>query len=1023
MSKRILGLDLGSNSIGWAILEGESESELSTIVDAGVRIFQKAVEEKTPTPKNAKRRERRLARRVLERRKRRKLRMLRYLVKLELLPSQLLELAQPEILLNEIGDPHQLRAKALDKQLSPHELGRVLLHLVQRRGFLSNRKTLLGDMADDPDVVDLIAELEGDTTQDADKEEGAFKQDIQLLRQTIQEAGKRTLGEYLASLGAHDCKRNRIREGGHLRTDRQMYKDELKMIWEQQSAYHPSLTGDTHKEIEKIIFFQRPLKLKSDRVGKCSLETKNTRARLARIESQRFRYLQDINNLRWFDDNSGTWLSATDDDREKLVELFESNINVTFPKIRKSLGLDKKTEINLDVATKKLKGNITACEIRCALPSWDDFDDAKQLDLAEDLITINKKSTLKKRLIGHWGFDTETAIQLCLVEFEPGHGNLSTKAIRKLLPFLQAGQIFSDARVSAGYGYEKEKVDITEKLDHPPEIPNPIVSKALYELRRVINALIAEHGKPDVIRIEMARDLEMNTKRYKQFLKQQATNTKANDGATIEFREMARKNPKLHLSKYPTRQDKIRYRLWKDQDCRCAYSGKTIGISTLWTDEIDVDHILPYSQSLDDSYMNKVVCYAAKNKFKGNRTPVDAFGSDEESWNQITQMIHRWSRELQSKKDRFYKKETDLLNRDFIGSQLTDTRYISKEAGKWLEQLGSKITFSKGNMTSWLRNQWELNDLIGETDRKERTDHRHHLIDAVVVGCISNSFYQALVKQAKDLERSKSSLKMDDLYFDPPLKGIRAALQSTLDTVIVSQASQKKIQGAFHEETGAGFIEGVGTVYRANLDESFKETQIKKIIDPAVRDLVERHVRNHNGDCKKAFASGETCLHADGKTAIKRVRIVQASVSKEKLAKDKFGAMRKHDSEPFKWLAYGNYHHVEIYYNNRKKAYESILVTMAEAAEKVKKGNLQAKVPDSDFVMLLHKNDYVSCDADGRSNIYRVQKFIRPNALLLRLHTAATLKHDTEMIRKSIPVLLDEGMKKVEVNAIGSVRR
>jgi CRISPR-associated endonuclease Csn1 len=159
MSKKILGLDIGSNSIGWALVELGDEGSPVGIVGLGSRIFTKAVEEKTPTPKNMKRRMARLTRRVLHRRSQRKQRMLNYLVKLQLLPAVLQGSTQPEVVLNSLGDPYILRAKALDSKLDAFELGRVILHLVQRRGFLSNRKTLLGDMADDPDVQSGLPRL------------------------------------------------------------------------------------------------------------------------------------------------------------------------------------------------------------------------------------------------------------------------------------------------------------------------------------------------------------------------------------------------------------------------------------------------------------------------------------------------------------------------------------------------------------------------------------------------------------------------------------------------------------------------------------------------------------------------------------------------------------------------------------------------------------------------------------------------------------------------------------------------
>lgn len=421
MSKKILGLDLGSNSIGWALLE-ENDGKPDKIINLGSRIFTKAVEEKTPTPKNVKRRNARLSRRITQRRARRKLRMLNYLVKLNLLPQELTGNPTPEIILNELGDPYLMRAKALDNPLTAFELGRVLLHLVQRRGFLSNRKTLLGDMADDPDVLDALAELEGedDNSTEGAKEETAFKADISKLKNTIAELGFRTLGEYLASLDHHDCKRNRSRDGGHLRTDRQMYRDELDLIWEQQKQQHAVLTDKVKEQLEEIIFKQRPLKLNAERIGKCSLEPTRKRAKIARLESQRFRYLQDINNLQYFDYYTEKSVPLNDQAKQKLVKLFEITANVSFAGIKKTLGFDKTIEFNLENGSKKLKGNITSCEIRRQLPEWDSFDETKQLNLVEDLLTINKKSVLKNRLINYWGFSANTAVNLCLLEFEPG---------------------------------------------------------------------------------------------------------------------------------------------------------------------------------------------------------------------------------------------------------------------------------------------------------------------------------------------------------------------------------------------------------------------------------------------------------------------------------------------------------------------------------------------------------------------------------------------------------------------------
>ncbi len=1042
--KKVLGLDLGSNSIGWALLE-EKDGKAHRIIDLGSRIFTKAVEEKTPTPKNVKRRDKRLARRVLQRRARRKQRMLNYLASLDLLPTKLKGHNQPEIVLNPLGDPYELRAKALDTPLAPHELGRVLLHLVQRRGFLSNRKTLLSDMMDDPDVLSVLNELDAqdehdDTTEKA-KEETAFKKDISELRNKINAAHCRTLGEYLSKLPRHTAKRNRIRNGGHLRTDRQMYQEELDLIWAEQKKHHAMLTANVKEQIERIIFFQRPLKLKEDRVGKCSLEPRNKRAQIARLEYQKFRYLQDINNLQYLDFFEDKWVALNDGQKEVLKPLFESKISVTFSNIRTKLKLDKSTEFNLEHGNKKLKGNITACEMRKALPQWNDLSPDDQLALVEDVLTMHKKSALKTRLMNHWSLDARTAVNLCLLEFEPGYGSHSLKAIHKLLPFLKKGEIYSEARQKAGYGYEQEDEDTIDRLGMPPEIPNPIVSKGLHELRRVVNAIIAKYGKPDKIRIEMARDLEMNTKRYKAFEKQQKANTDANKDATKLYQEMGKKYPHLHLSKYPSHADKIKYRLWKDQQALCAYSlqGMKISDAELFSANIEIDHILPYSQSLDDSYMNKVVCHTRENRVKGQRTPIDAFGSDEDRWQQISGRFNKWNRNLKSKKNRFYMTAEDVQKRDFINSQLNDTRYISKVALEYLKPLGADINVTKGIMTSWLRHQWNLNSLIGQDKKnKDRVDHRHHTIDAVVTACIDRTFYQALVKLAKDLEKEKSQFTPKDIHTDTPWPNLRNDLNEALENMIVSHAPQRKITGSLNEETGAGFIEGVGTVYRANLSPDFKLSQVKKIIDSEVRELIAKHFLAYDNDPKKAFAEGITVYHKDGKTPIKRVRIVQSKTTHKKLESTKFGVKDK-QGNVFRWMAYGNMHHVEIVQHKETGTYKGIFITMMEAHRRAMTGTKSARKrdvrfepmvmtdhgEDIRFIMALHINDLVSIETDDGERFYRVQTLDSFNKrVYLRLHTASTIANDSETLpdrELTVMALIKKGMKLHRMNAIGKV--
>ena len=792
----------------------------------------------------------------------------------------------------------------------------------------------------------------------------------------------------------------------------------MAQIWREQKNHFSRLPNDfmaDNQGIKKIIFYQRPLKLKKDRIGRCSLEPTKYRAATARLEVQKFRYLQDVNNLEYFERYTDQWLKISEENRQKLIGYFECHKNITVTALKKMLGVDKLTKLNLEA--KNLKGNTTACEIHSVLGEvWDNYSEDQCSELVEDLLSIKKKSALKTRLIGHWKLHQSQALQLCLLEFEPGHSNHSLKAINKLLPFLKQGDIYSDARKKAGYGYEiEEVVDPQEKLNTPPVTANPIVNKGLHELKRVINAVIKQYGKPSSIRIEMARDLEMNTKRYKENEARQSKNKKENEAAVTAYRS-------LNLGNYPSHDDKTKYRLWQEQDKRCAYSNKMIPLNSLFTAEIEIDHILPFKKSLDDSYMNKVICFTAENRKKGDRTPKDAWGGNEEKWNQITAAISHW-KGLESKVSRFYQTETALNQRDFISSQLNDTRYISKLALEYVKQLGCDVSVTKGYVVSQVRHQWGFNDLIGETDKKERTDHRHHAIDAVVIAATSRSLYK---KAVAGIQRNK-------LKIAPPYPHIRDELHERLKHTIISHAPQRKLSGGLHEETGAGFIERHGgLVYRKNLAPDFKEKNAHKIVDETIKSLVLDHMANYNNDPKKAFADGVMVYHKDGITPIKRVRVLQSETTEKKLKLSKFG-IKNSSGEIFKWMAYGNMHHVEIIQNRETKKYNGEFVTMMQASHRAKGiqshlnpigGKQQIIRVDHgekwQLVMALHINDLVSVALpNGERGFYRVQKLEAPGGLTLRANAASTLGNKSEEIRKSISALLNDGLKLHKMNVVG----
>jgi CRISPR-associated endonuclease Csn1 len=261
-----LGLDLGTNSVGFGGLSINQNEEFDAIIDVGTRIFQEGVEAKTGTPKNQKRRLMRGARKSLRRRHERRGALLKLLSEAGLLPAGLEGKDADAGVWNTVGNPWELRAKALDEKLSPQELSRVLLHLCKRRGFKSNRKSAAND-------------------------EGRVLEAISNLQEKISAEQCRTLGEYLSK---QQVRRNRAwlfdKKLPELFTNRQMYEDEFDLIWGKQRAFHSQvLTTELKVKVFKAIFFQRPLAASSHLIGACTFEPHRKRSPICYLVAQRVR--------------------------------------------------------------------------------------------------------------------------------------------------------------------------------------------------------------------------------------------------------------------------------------------------------------------------------------------------------------------------------------------------------------------------------------------------------------------------------------------------------------------------------------------------------------------------------------------------------------------------------------------------------------------------------------------------------------------------------------------------------------
>ena len=980
MASRILGLDLGTNSIGWALLEG------SSLTACGSRIFQEAVDAKTRTPKNKARRDARSARKLNARRKMRRDTLTNLLVKEGLLPAdpserdELFGRAQQK----KSPDPYSLRQRGLDERLSLHEFGRVLFHLNQRRGFQSNRKAR--------------------SSEEKRQEDGKVKKAVGELSDAIESAGARTLGEYLSK---QPKKRDRY-------TSRVMYEDEFNKLWEAQKKYHHgTLTDSVRDRIHKVMFFQRPLKIQKHLVGKCTLEPGKKRCSWARPEAQRFRILQDINDLTVRNPITRNYRPLTQPERDQLANRLKTQATMTWNRARRLLDLHEGETFNLEEggSKKQLIGNRTLVAIHKAAPGlWARLGETQRDAFLEDLLTINKEETLLKRLTDHWELGHEQANVLATVEFPSGYANLSLKAIRNILPHLENGLNYHDACRAAGYRRDDQKpVKTTAYLPAPPDIRNSVVSRALHEVRRVVNAFVRQYGIPGEIHVELARDLKLSKKRKDQLEKQNARNQKLNDEARKVLQEQ----------KIPDNgKDRLKHRLWKEQGGICPYSGECIGKERLFSSESDVeiDHILPYSRTLDDSYMNKVVCLARENRDKANATPYEKWGADAERFEQILQRVRALPL---AKRRKFEQKEVILDN--FISRQLDDTRYISLEVSNYLRSLGSKIQVSTGQTTAILRRAWRLDNILavdGNTE-KNRADHRHHAIDAIVIALTSCSLFHQIASTAADKRAVLGQRRFD---FSFPWEGFSSEVAERIDSLVVSHAPTRKVAGALHKANPYGQVMRDGKevyVQRVPLkDLTVKRTN--KIVDRRIRALVQDRLSAHGGDSKKAFADPLYLEHnrkGTGRTQIKRVRVA------ENLS-NLYHVTEKEGGKPIKSYALENNHHVEIIEHVKTGKRKGVLVTTMDAAHRVRRQNQKLPLvqrdhgPDWKFVMSLTANDMVQIEDNGETKTYRVQK-MSEGEITLRLHTAATLDDTSGRLIKTPNTLR---CSKITVDPLGNVK-
>ena len=831
-----LALDLGTTSLGWAMVRLNAENNPCAIIKAGVRIFSDGRNPKDGSSLAVTRREARAMRRRRDRLLKRKARMTHTLIAHGFFPAD--EVQRKELV---TLNPYALRAKGLDEALAPAEFARALFHINQRRGFKSNRKT-----------------------DKKDNDSGALKQAILGLRAQLDPLGAdgkaRTVGELLhrrytntaippeqrtvraryreARVPREDGK-TKINKSYDLYIDRAMIETEFDVLWAKQAELNPSqFTPRARDELKDALLHQRPLK--PVKPGRCTLMPEEERAPLALPSTQRFRMYQEVNNLRILREGLKEE-PLTLQQRDTLIAALEANSKRSFTQIKKLLGVGGAVQFNFeDPKRQELKGNTTS-----AILSKDDhygdawfaFDEAKQDAIVLQLVKEENEAKLVRWLQDETGVDEIHAEAIANAALPEGYGSLCALALARILPELRRSVVTYDKAVlAAGFehhsnispaatgeilpelpyygiplqrhvGFGSGKPEDTDEKRYG-KIANPTVHIGLNQVRLVVNALIKRYGHPSEVIVELARDLKQSKEQRDEESKRQADNQRRNTRLRANIAGV------LGISPERVRVADIQKMiLWEElsdnvADRRCPYSGVQISAAMLLSEQVEIEHILPFSETLDDSLNNKTVAMRQTNRVKGNRTPWQARNDFEAHGWQYAGMLERAEQMPKAKRYRFAEDGLQRWLKDdagFLARALNDTRHLSKVAREYLSLICPQNTrVIPGRMTAMLRAKFGLNDVLGLNGEKNRNDHRHHAVDACVIAVTDQGLLQRFAQASASARERQLNRLVETMPL--PWPNYHDHVERAIGNIWVSHKPDHGHEGAMHNDTAYGLL-------------------------------------------------------------------------------------------------------------------------------------------------------------------------------------------------------------------------
>lgn len=694
---------------------------------------------------------------------------------------------------------------------------------------------------------------------------------------------KITVGQYLYT---------QVVENPHVRLKnqvfyRQDYFDEFEKIWETQAKFHKILNDKLKNEIRDIvIFYQRKLKSQKHLISNCEFEKKHKVVPKSSLLFQEFKIWQVLNNLEitnlktkekeFFDIETKRFLfnelnikgKKTNKEVIELLGYQEKDYNLNFKEIEgnntnkelflayKKILVNEGYDLDLTKPAIEIKNIVKSIfndiNINTSILEFDGEIDGNLFDkqlsyqlwhclysLEEDYLIID---TLKKK----FNFKEDHAKILANVALQPDYGSLSAKAIKKVMPFLKAGNRYDEACVFAKYSNKgsltKEELEnriLKDKLEELPKnsLRNPVVEKILNQMINVVNAILIdpELGRPEEVRVELARELKKSND-------ERARMTESINAATKEHEKYRKEIQAAPFNiKYPTRNDIIKYKLYLELETngfKTLYSNTYIAPELLFSGNFDIEHIIPKAKLFDDSFSNKTLEKREVNLKKKDATAFD-FVANEYHLNLVdykanVDKLIKNKIISKAKYSKLLMKGSEIPD-GFIDRDLRDTQYIAKKAKQILEQVFRRVTTTTGSVTDRLREDWGLVNIMQElnfekykavgltekvekkdgsfkekiTDWNKRNDHRHHAMDALTIAFTKPAYIQYLNNlnaKKQESEKGKEIIGIEAKYlekvytengskkvFKAPMVHFRSKAKEQLEQLLISFKAKSKV--------------------------------------------------------------------------------------------------------------------------------------------------------------------------------------------------------------------------------------